>query len=357
MDNSKMLEYYLDQPRQLGHLFAESAERTDPFSRYWREKNPDRLYLIGSGTSYHAMSTVRVWLEAFLGVEVTVTSPTTLPVIRGSRPALIMVSQSGASTNTLLAAEKLGEYDLIALTGEAESPLHDMTAIQLDLGIGKETAGPKTIGYTASVLYMQMAALYAGKQSGVLNDDRFQKIYNAFSRAVASVRDNIARTEAWYVRNEKQLAAAKKYVVVGKGSAASVAGEGALKVLETVKVPASGYEFEEFLHGPILQIDKELAGIYYICSDADQIRMEALADLHATESPFVYKVYGSTQAVPTDPRDLPLVFTGEECTQGIELIYPCQLIGASLPQRRKETGGRNFLKEYAEVHKIKAYSK
>jgi glucoselysine-6-phosphate deglycase len=356
MDNNQMLEYFLAQPGQLNLLLNESKERTAPFIEYWQSRRPDRLYLIGSGTSYHALRTVNRWMEAFLGVEVTVASPTSLPVIRGAQPALILVSQSGASTNTLIAAEKLRGHELMALTGETESPLHDLIDIHLDLGIGKETAGPKTIGYTASVLYLQLSALFAGRLCGMLERKRFAQIYEAFSQAVAAVGENLARTEAWYSRNENQLVSADKYVVVGGGTAAAVAGEGALKILETVKVPAAGYEFEEFLHGPILQIDNGLAGIYFLNADEDQPRIEALANLHASEAPYVYKVYGSNEAEGKDARDLPLKLTGEDYTQGIELIYPCQLIGARLPQKRDSRVSRNFFKEYTAIHRIKAYN-
>ncbi len=353
MDNNQMLDFFVAQPEQLQRLFTESEKRTEPLVRYWQEKKPDRLYLIGSGSSYHGIRTAASSMEEFLGVEVTVASPTSLPTIRGARPALMLVSQSGASTNTLIAATALQEHQIIALTGEKESPLDNLTHLQLDLGIGKETAGPKTIGYTATVLYLQMAALWAAMESGAMAKARFKMIHDAFRRAVAAVKENLARTEKWYSRNEEQLAMAKKYVVVGKATAAAVAAEGALKILETVRVPAIGYEFEEFLHGPILQIDRDLAGIYYIAEDEDQMRMQALANLHASESANVYSVYRDLGNGWENDRDLPLVLTGEDYTCGIELIFPCQLIGARLPQKRG-TGDRNFFREYAAMHRIKA---
>ncbi len=351
MDNKGMREYMMGQPKLLAQMYEQSIERTEDFSRYWCQSRPDRLYLIGSGTSQHAIQSTSDAMEQFLGVEIRTATPTSLPRIRGSRPTVLLVSQSGASTNMLAAAERLDGYHRIGLTGEESSPLHERTDLQLNLGIGKETAGPKTIGYTGTILYLLLMALHAGHRSGYLSDEAYCAAMDHLALSVQRTEENLKRAQAWYERNRNDLIHIQNYVVVGKDTAAAVAREGALKILETVKKPATGYEFEEYLHGPLLQTHYHLGGMYFVPDDFDGMRMEALADLHASVSPFVYRIYPSGDQARI--KDLVLCTTGDPWTLGLELIYPCQMVGACLPQDREKEQSRNYFREYEAIHPIK----
>jgi glucosamine 6-phosphate synthetase-like amidotransferase/phosphosugar isomerase protein len=347
-----MYEYFLAQPQELQMMFHDRKERTCAFVTRWNEIKPDRIYLVGSGTSFHSARAVADFMETFLGVEVTVSAPSQLSHIHGIRPLLVYLSQSGTSTNTVRAAFNYQGIPSIAVTGEDASELTDIVGYHAHMGIQRETAGPKTIGYTSSVLFLYLCALEAAQTDKNAATIRYQETIDELDRAIHTMPDNITRTLTWFQNNSEELSKIRKYVIVGQGLGGLVAGEGALKILETVRVPASGYEFEEYLHGPILQTDDDLGGIYFIPNDENQRWVQALADLHKTASPYVYIVTGMRDEHDTS-RSLILQTTGNDYTLPFEYILPCQIMGALLPDLTGRNQIRNFLREYQKIHPLK----
>ncbi|NCC08594.1 MAG: SIS domain-containing protein [Clostridia bacterium] len=125
----------------------------------------------------------------------------------------------------------------------------------------------------------------------------------------------------------------KKCCIIGKNVSSHAAAEGALKLDETMLIPACGYEFEEFLHGPACTIDNEMAGIYFIPdeSDNDRDRMLKLAAFHKMLCNDVYTFGG-------DGCDCNLKLTAWYA-DAFSYILPCQMMAAECPP---EAGHKQF---------------
>ena len=92
------------------------------------------------------------------------------------------------------------------------------------------------------------------------------------------------------------------------------------------------YEFEEFLHGPISDINGMLAGIYMLPhrNDPDYERMLKVARVHAEESDAVCIV----GVCGEEGEDILGLKTGKAWyTEPLAHILVCQLIGSNLPER------------------------
>ena len=264
-------------------------------------------------------------------VDVCAVPSSRIPQLRGERPMVVFISQGGSSTNTLQAMEQLAAYPSISITGEAECEIRRRSSHHMLIGCGEELAGPKTVGYTASVLCFYICALEAALAAGTIGPDKYDAEIGVLDLAVNQMEENIRRTEAWFRRNQDELVQIRKYVLVGCGSAFAAATEGCLKILETIKVPSMSFEFEEYLHGPIILTDRELGGVFYI-SDApgERERMMELARCHAHFSPYAYMV--TTDESIQGAKVLHALRTGHDHTQIFEAVLLPQLLAARVPE-------------------------
>lgn len=333
MSEHTVYHYWRQQPQQLLKVLESAATRTAPFVELYNKVRPDKLYLVGSGTSLNAQQVAAPFFEALLGIEAQPVISSRIPSLLAKNPMIVFISQGGSSTNTLEAMEALSAYPSICITGEGDCEIARRAKHHMLIGCDPELVGPKTVGYTASVLCFYTCAMEAAKAAGRLEDGEYSRLTTLLKTAIETMQENLSRTERWYERNEKAFCGAEKYVLVGSGISALACTEGALKILETVKVPAMAYEFEEYLHGPILQTDQKLAGIFCIAhSPGCRERMVELAACHRKFSEMSYPVIGSAANGEEDPQTLCLITSGESCTEVFEYVLPSQLIAARLPK-------------------------
>lgn len=76
MTQPTMLGYIHDQPRALLECFLNRKEFIDPMVHVFKENDIRKVYLLGSGTSYHASLAIKNYLETYLQVEAEVCIPT-----------------------------------------------------------------------------------------------------------------------------------------------------------------------------------------------------------------------------------------------------------------------------------------
>jgi glucoselysine-6-phosphate deglycase len=285
-----MYDYYLSQPEYMKSILAKRDAYLGKFSSFYAGIQPDRIYLCGSGTSFHACNSSLEYMETLLGQEITVISPGSLKSLCGKKPLVIAVSQGGRSTNTLAAMDicrKKG-IPVAALTQSASTPVAHAADCALILGVDDETAGPKTRGYTGTVLSLYLMALTAAFETGAAGKNIYDKRLNDLITIADMGETNQKLCRDFFDRFTEPLKRANNYMFAGKGVSAKVAGEMALKEQETLCYPASGYEFEEYLHGPACCTDEGTALFLFPSGDADDGRMRRLSEIVSTATDNVY---------------------------------------------------------------------
>ena len=327
-----MYHYIYEQQQALQHILHARKSGTAAFVSRCNGALPDRIYLIGSGTSLNGALAAAPFMEQVLHREVTAHAPSSLPVIRGEAPLVVLISQGGNSTNMLAAAETLRGKPLLAVTGTLDCRLNDLCDDHTLLACGPEEAGPKTKGYVSTILTLYLMALEAALAAGELPGQKYDAFIAELESAFAQIERNLRDAEVWVRTNASPLAATPQFVLVGKHQAGLVAREGALKFVETILAPALAYEFEEFLHGPIGLICSDLGGIYFLPpkGDPDHERMLALADYHKKQGACVCIVAPEGDAMLEGA--LTLRSAGPWYTLPFVYILVCQLIGAILPE-------------------------
>ena len=347
----KMYDYILEQPGALKHILENRKTNTSVFVEDWTKHKPDRLYIVASGTSNNAAAGAAPFMEKILGVETHVASPTMLPAVYGKFPYALFVSQGGNSTNTISAIEKWNRIPSIALTGQKECRINEIKRHVL-IECGPETAGPKTKGYTSTILTLYLMALEAALANGGITSADYDAYIAVLASAANNMEQNIKAGEAWLNANMDALTKLEKCFVVAPDTGLPVAQEGALKILETLLIPAGAFEFEEYLHGPICALNEKMAAVYFLPGPRDETfeRMNRLVEFHRTLSPLVF----SAGTAAADGRDCPLLTTGQSYTAPFEWIIPCQLVGAKIPAVLNiEDAGSKVFKALDAVLKIK----
>lgn len=344
-----MMDYIGEQPERFKEALTNRKEAVKVFCSVFAEKKPDSIYLIASGTSGNAARAAALFLEMVLNRPVYVLAPSCVNRIWGERPLVLLISQGGKSTNMLDAAKKLDRYLPIAVTGSTDAKLNGLCSRHILIPCGEENIGPKTKGYTMTILLLYLMAMEAGCEQGSITSQEYTSCLSALETAARQISENIGRTEKWLNENEDLFMNLQETYLVGKGQSEPIAREGALKMMETLMISASAFDFEEYLHGPSCSLREKTTGFYLLPSgrDADYCRMGKMAAYHREISPFVFTIsdVGTACSEGADKRDCCLLSSEKWFTRPFEQILPFQLLSAVIPGKRGIEGqGMNCFK-------------
>jgi glucosamine--fructose-6-phosphate aminotransferase (isomerizing) len=218
-----------------------------------------RVLLTGCGTSFHAarvgagflrhLSAGTIDARAIQAYELVTYFP-------GLRPddVVVAVTHSGTTTMTLQALDRAHRSgaETVAVTGFPESAAGSQARYVVPSGYQAELSWAHTVSYTtalASLLSLANGVAEAGERLDL-------------SPLPEVVTDALALEEMAH-RLAASTVLAERYreppriVLVGAGSNAVTAQEGALKLLETSYADAVAYELEEMLHGPLAAVTAE----------------------------------------------------------------------------------------------------
>ena len=168
------------------------------------------------------------------------------------RPAVIVISQSGETSDTLAAlreVEQRGQTTL-AITNAASSTMAREARVSMPLAAGVEKAIPATKSFTCQLAVLFLLGLYEAQRLGRM--DR-----NALESDIARLLDLpgtlASQLDDWRLGMEKlakKYASAHTFLYLGRGIHYAIAREGALKLKEASYVHAEGYPAGELKHGP-----------------------------------------------------------------------------------------------------------
>ncbi len=217
----------------------------------------DRIVIVACGTSYYAGLVGEYLIEELAGIPVEVQLASEFkykkePFSRST--ALLAISQSGETADTIAALKKVEDYGVLRLgiVNSVGSTIARMTDAGVYCHAGPEQAVASTKAFIAQVTVLAQIALHLGNQSNTL-----------FKPLLKELEDLPAKAQAILDDAENIKAIAKKYahyrdfLFIGRGYGFPGALEGALKLKEVSYIHAEGYAAGEMKHGPLAMIDKD----------------------------------------------------------------------------------------------------
>ena len=255
----KMLDYVQLAHVRMGENLERSSELVAQLVDIFQSGSFDALRIVASGSSRHAADCARDYLQDALQMQVSVATPEAFVDFEHTYPqhALnIAVSQSGYSTNTIAALDYMRAHDMaaVALTANVEAPIKEHADIVLDYGVGVESVDFVTLGVEVLVEYLVLFGIYGGQARGTIDAKGVAQRLDDLREAIQANAVMCKIAEAYVQDHMLELSEHMPAMVVGNGPNYGVAEEAALKLSETIKIPAMHHEGEEFVHGPEMQI-------------------------------------------------------------------------------------------------------
>lgn len=262
---------------------SRGVELTKAFVEAYRQAPEGEILLIASGSSYNSCVCARRWMEKVLQQRVWIVTPFTFVHYESSLAGVglcAVVSQSGCSTNAIEALRLIRSLGrpAIGITGNPNSDFETEADQVIDWGVGEEKVGYVTQGVVSLILYLWMAALQIAKETGRLSKEQAETYASELQSAVEIHGEAVIRSEAWVENNYALVTSMHQAYVIGAGASYGTALEGALKIGETIGIPTSAYESEEYLHGPNLQLAPDYTVFIIDPKDETSPRMEAIAE-------------------------------------------------------------------------------
>ncbi|MFQ5699426.1 MAG: glutamine--fructose-6-phosphate transaminase (isomerizing) [Myxococcota bacterium] len=218
------------------------------------------VHLVAMGTARHACMVGAEMIERLARIPASVDLASEYryrdPVV-GPQHLVLPVSQSGETTDTLLAlreAAEKGARSLAVCNVHASTIARDADDV-LYTHAGLEIGVASTKCFTAQLAALYLVALRLGQLRGTIDRDFVRAAVAELRRIPAKVERALGR---W---NEIEVIAqhfytASNFLFLGRGVGYPVALEGALKLKEISYIHAEGYAAGEMKHGPIALIDE-----------------------------------------------------------------------------------------------------
>lgn len=265
-----MMDYIEETPSVLQYNIQHREELLKPLFDYIQDKAITQLILVASGSSYNACYVARAFLLKCLDISVRILTPYTFTYYEhhfNGNDLIIVISQSGLSTNAIEALKKAKslDYYTVCLTGNKNSDVKDYADLTIEYGVGEELVGYVTKGVTTLALYLCLFAIEYTKK---------EKYIAELEKVVKLNQEMIEKSKQFIQNHFKSFSSMHQCYVCGAGANYGTALEGALKIGETIHVPSHCYEIEEYIHGPNLQLTPSYTVIFFDGNDKASKRVQ-----------------------------------------------------------------------------------
>jgi len=263
-----MLKEIKEQPEKVKGLLegqlTESGVQEEIFGPEAPEifKKVECVQIVACGTSYHAGTVAKYWLEGLSGlpcsVEVAsefryrnkVVAPNTL---------FVTISQSGETADTLAclsAAEGAGYLARLGICNVPSSTLARESDLVFLTKAGPEIGVASTKAFTTQLVGLLMLTLILGRHHGL--SSTAENAINNSLRALPESLDAVMKLENEIIEMAQDFDQKEHALFLGRGIHYPVAMEGALKLKEISYIHAEAYPAGELKHGPLALVDSEM---------------------------------------------------------------------------------------------------
>jgi glucosamine--fructose-6-phosphate aminotransferase (isomerizing) len=223
----------------------------------------DSVLILACGTSFHAGTVARYWIEGLAGIPCNVEIASEYRYresVPNERSLVVLISQSGETADTIAAlhhARALGQPNALAICNVPESALIRAANLRFLTRAGPEIGVASTKAFTAQLASLFVLALVLAKQRGRLSREREVELLEALRRLPAWLC-NALRVEPEMAAWAAKFARCEHALFLGRGVHYPIAMEGALKLKEISYIHAEAYAAGELKHGPLALVDRNM---------------------------------------------------------------------------------------------------
>lgn len=251
--DSFMLKEIEEQPRVIKNIIKqyENFEINNDLKKDFL--NAPKVYIVASGTSYHAGLVLSRMFSRDLNKPTEVVIGSEFGYDNNIIPEgsmFIYISQSGETADSMVVFNRYrGQYKTLAITNVRGSQLDSNCDYSLLLHAGVEIAVASTKAYIANIA---VGYLVTGALKGELST------YATELAKVIDVQTQVITDKDKFKELSVSLKDCKSMIAVGRLHDYDIMMENALKIKEITYININAYGAGELKHGPISLIDKDM---------------------------------------------------------------------------------------------------
>ena len=242
-----------------------------------REFDPRFVVICGRGSSGHVGIFLRYLIEVRAGLLVSFSAPSVVTTYRQTHDMrqilFVVISQSGRSPDLIASTDQARRSGAltVALVNDPASPVAAAAELVIPIEAGPEHSVAAT--KTVALSMVQSAQLVAHVTADQELIDGIARLPRRFHAALSS------DWTAW----GSCLEVARAAFVIARGYGLGTAKEIALKLNETMQLPASGYSAAELRHGPLAAVTPHTPLLALSSSEAASALVDGLVrDMNGT---------------------------------------------------------------------------
>jgi glucosamine--fructose-6-phosphate aminotransferase (isomerizing) len=263
-----MLKEIFEQPRAIAETLQErvaggrllaAAFGLDANEIFRRTQN---VHIVACGTSYHAASVARYFIEQIAKVPCAVDIASEYRYRSPLVPAnslFVTISQSGETADTLAAlrlAKQSGYLATLAICNMPESSLVRESELVMLTRAGPEIGVASTKAFTTQLAALGMLVVALAKYHGA-DAERERGLVSRLIELPGMVERTL-ELEPVVKRLAERFADKHHALFLGRGALFPIAMEGALKLKEISYIHAEAYPAGELKHGPLALVDADM---------------------------------------------------------------------------------------------------
>ena len=263
-----MLKEIHEQPRAIADTLAERVAHgrlleaafgpaaTEVFTR------TDCVHIVACGTSYHAASVARYFIEQICRIPCAVDIASEYryrnPLVP-KNSLFVTISQSGETADTLAAlrlAKQSGYLSTLAICNVPESSLVRESELVMLTRAGPEIGVASTKAFTTQLTALSMLTVALARHHGG-DVEREQGLVSRLIELPGLIEQALTLDPVVH-RLAERFADKHHTLFLGRGALYPIAMEGALKLKEISYIHAESYPAGELKHGPLALVDADM---------------------------------------------------------------------------------------------------
>ena len=292
-------------------------------------KEINRLNIVACGTARHACSVGEYMLEEYAGIPVEVEAGSEFRYkkqIFDKDTAVLVVSQSGETADTLEAIKEAKEKGLICLG--IVNVVGSTIARETDAGIynhaGPEISVVSTKAFTSQLVIFALLSLFLGRQRG-MSLLTGQKIAGELSN-IPDLMRQVLNQESQIKELAKKYKDFNNFMYIGRKYNFPIAKEGTHKIKETAYIHGEGMRAGELKHCELALIDKNFPTIAICPSDSVYGKMVSnIEEIKARKGPVIAIATQGNQEIKNLVDDVFYIPKTMEMLTPILSVVPLQI--------------------------------
>ncbi|MDD5240639.1 MAG: glutamine--fructose-6-phosphate transaminase (isomerizing) [Sulfuricella sp.] len=233
----------------------------------------DSVTIIACGTSFHAATVARYWLEGVAGIPCNAEVASEYRYrdsVPNPKALIVTISQSGETADTVAAlkhAKANSHVYSLSICNVPESALVRESGLRFLTRAGPEVGVASTKAFTTQLAALFLLVLVLGKLRGRINTAQ-EKAHLDALRHLPSMISQVLLLEPQIERWAERMASRQHALFLGRGPHYPIAMEGALKLKEISYIHAEAYPAGELKHGPLALVDSDMPVVAIAPNDA-----------------------------------------------------------------------------------------